>query len=105
MWHGASMHPLYANMQVSFFERMSARARETGAINLGQGFPDGLGPPSVIQAAADALRERSNQYPPMPGLPELRAAVAAHYARAQGLDLTPDEVVVTSGATEALAAA
>ena len=99
------MHPLYANMQVSFFERMSARAREKGAINLGQGFPDGSGPPSVIDAAADALRQRSNQYPPMPGLPELRTAVAAHYARAQGLDLAPEEVVVTSGATEALAAA
>jgi N-succinyldiaminopimelate aminotransferase len=99
------MHPLYAAMPVSFFERMSMRARERGAINLGQGFPDGAGPPSVIQAAADALVARSNQYPPMLGLPELRAAVADHYARAQGLDLAPEEVVVTSGATEALAAA
>jgi N-succinyldiaminopimelate aminotransferase len=59
----------------------------------------------VIQAAADALATRSNQYPPMAGLPELREAVAAHYAREQGLDLAAEEVVVTSGATEALAAA
>lgn len=99
------MHPLYAAMPISFFERMSMRARETGAINLGQGFPDGAGPPAVLQAAADALLTRSNQYPPMMGLPELRQAVASHYAREQGLDLTADKVVVTSGATEAIAAA
>ncbi len=99
------MHPLYANMPVSFFERMSMRARETGAINLGQGFPDANGPPEVLAAAARALTERSNQYPPMLGLPELRSAVADHYRAAQGLDLTAEEVVVTSGATEAIAAA
>ena len=99
------MHPLYTAMPVSFIERMSMRARETGAINLGQGFPDGNGPPAIVSAAARALAERSNQYPPMLGLPELRAAVADHYARWQGLDLSPDEVVITSGATEALAAA
>jgi N-succinyldiaminopimelate aminotransferase len=99
------MHPLYANMDVSFFERMSMRARETGAINLGQGFPDASGPPAILAAAARALTERSNQYPPMPGLPELRAAVADHYRTAQGLDLSAEEVVVTSGATEAIAAA
>jgi aspartate/methionine/tyrosine aminotransferase len=99
------MHPVYAKLQVSFFERMSARARERGAINLGQGFPDGAGPPAVLAAAAAALTERSNQYPPMPGLPELRAAVADHYRTTQGLDLAAEEVVVTSGATEALAAA
>lgn len=99
------MHPLYANMPVSFFERMSMRARETGAINLGQGFPDANGPPEVLAAAARALTERSNQYPPMLGLPELRSAVAEHYCDAQGVDLTPEEVVVTSGATEAIAAA
>jgi aspartate/methionine/tyrosine aminotransferase len=99
------MHPLYANMPVSIFERMSARAREAGAINLGQGFPDGNGPPSVLKAAADALTQRSNQYPPMPGIPELRSAVADHYRHTQGLDLAVEEVVVTSGATEALAAA
>ncbi len=99
------MHPLYAAMPISFFERMSMRARETGAINLGQGFPDGAGPPALLQAAADALLTRSNQYPPMMGLPELRQAVASHYARQQGLGLAADDVVVTSGATEAIAAA
>jgi N-succinyldiaminopimelate aminotransferase len=99
------MHPLYAALPVSFFERTSTRARETGAINLGQGFPDGNGPPALLEAAARALTERSNQYPPMLGLPELRAAVADHYRATQGLDLAAEEVVVTSGATEALAAA
>ncbi|MCV4777079.1 aminotransferase class I/II-fold pyridoxal phosphate-dependent enzyme, partial [Escherichia coli] len=63
------------------------------------------GPPDVVEAAARALTERSNQYPPMAGIPELREAVAAHYRRHQQLDLAPEEVVVTSGATEALAAA
>jgi N-succinyldiaminopimelate aminotransferase len=100
------MHPLYADMPTTVFERMSARARETGAINLGQGFPDGPGPADVIAAAAEALSARSNQYPPSTGLPELRAAVADHYARHQGIALDPgSEIVVTSGATEALAAA
>ncbi|NNM75488.1 aminotransferase [Sphingomonas sp. ID1715] len=99
------MNPLFATMAATIFERMSARARETGAINLGQGFPDSNGPPDVVEAAARALTERSNQYPPMAGLPELREAVASHYARHQGLDLRPEEVIVTSGATEALAAA
>ncbi|HEV2567626.1 aminotransferase [Sphingomonas sp.] len=99
------MNPLYAAMPTTIFEHMSARARATGAINLGQGFPDSNGPEDVVEAAARALVEHSNQYPPSTGLPELREAVAAHYARHQGLDLTPDEVIVTSGATEALAAA
>lgn len=99
------MNPLYSGMGTTIFEAMSARARETGAINLGQGFADGRGPEPVLLAAARALLEKSNQYPPMPGLPELRQAVADHYARHQQLDLTADEVIVTSGATEALAAA
>jgi N-succinyldiaminopimelate aminotransferase len=99
------MNPLYASMPTTIFERMSARARETGAINLGQGFPDSNGPPDVVEAAARALIERSNQYPPSSGIPELRAAAADHYRHHQGLDLTPDEIIVTSGATEALAAA
>jgi aspartate/methionine/tyrosine aminotransferase len=97
-------HPVYRDMLTTIFEKMSARARETGAINLGQGFPDAQGPADILQAAADALLTRSNQYPPMAGLPELRAAVAAHYAHHQGLDLTSQEVIVTSGATEAIAA-
>jgi aspartate/methionine/tyrosine aminotransferase len=99
------MNPLYATMPTTIFERMSARAREMGAINLGQGFPDSNGPADVVEAAARALVERSNQYPPMAGLPELREAVAAHYRRHQQLDLQPEEVIVTSGATEAIAAA
>lgn len=98
------MNPLYAAMGTTIFEAMSARARETGAINLGQGFADGRGPEAVLAAAAGALLEKSNQYPPMAGLPELRQAVADHYARHQGLNLTAEEVTVTSGATEALAA-
>ncbi len=99
------MHPLYAAMPATVFEHYSARARETGAINLGQGFPDSNGPPDVVEAAARALTERSNQYPPMAGIPELREAIADHYRRHQGLDLAPAEIAVTSGATEALAAA
>ncbi len=97
-------HPVYRDMPTTIFEKMSARARETGAINLGQGYPDAQGPQDILRAAADALLERSNQYPPMAGLAELREAVAAHYARHQGLDLQPAEVIVTSGATEAIAA-
>ena len=104
-WREARMNPVYASMRTTIFEAMSARARASGAINLGQGFPDGNGSPRVIAAAAAALSERSNQYPPMIGIPELRTAVAGHYARTQGLDLSADEVIVTSGATEALAAA
>jgi aspartate/methionine/tyrosine aminotransferase len=99
------MNPVYANMGTTIFEAMSARARETGAINLGQGFADGRGPEAVLQAAARAMLEKSNQYPPMPGIAELRQAVANHYARHQGLNLAAEEVIVTSGATEALAAA
>ena len=99
------MNPVYAAMGTTIFEEMSARARATGAINLGQGFPEAQGPADILDAAARALIERSNQYPPMLGLPELRQAVSAHYARAQGLDLSSEEVIVTSGATEALAAA
>lgn len=97
------MNPLYANLGTTIFETMSARARAAGAINLGQGFPDGRGPDDVVAAAAQALMTESNQYPPMAGLPVLRAAVAAHYALHQGLVLDPDGVIVTSGATEALA--
>jgi N-succinyldiaminopimelate aminotransferase len=99
------MNPVYARMGTTIFEAMSARARETGAINLGQGFADGRGPEAVLQAAAAAVLEKSNQYPPMAGLIELRQGVADHYARHQGLNLTAEEVIVTSGATEALAAA
>jgi aspartate/methionine/tyrosine aminotransferase len=97
-------HPVYRDMPTTIFEHMSARARETGAINLGQGFPEGPGPQEVLQAAADALLTQSSQYPPMPGLLELRTAIATHYARSQQINLTQQEIIVTSGATEAIAA-
>jgi len=100
------VHPVFDNLPTTIFERMSGLARHHGAINLGQGFPDDQGPLPVREAAARALIEGSNQYPPMRGLPELRAAVAGHYGRTQDLALDPEtEVTVTSGATEALAAA
>ncbi|MDG2528475.1 aminotransferase [Caulobacter endophyticus] len=100
------VHPVFADLPVTVFEEMSGLARELGAINLGQGFPDDQGPIALRRKAGEALIEGSNQYPPMRGLPELRRAVARHYGRTQGLDLDPDrEVIVTSGATEALAAA
>ena len=99
------MNPVYTALGTTIFEAMSARARATGAINLGQGFPDGRGPEDVLAEAARALLEESNQYPPMAGTPALRQAVADHYRAHQGLDLNPSEVIVTSGATEALAAA
>ncbi|ATE65653.1 aminotransferase [Rhizorhabdus dicambivorans] len=100
------MNPIYAALPTTIFEKMSAIARETGAINLGQGFPDAPGPEDVRRAAADALIERSNQYPPMLGIPELRQAVAAHYGAHHGLSLDwQTEVVATSGATEAISAA
>lgn len=86
---------------------MSARAVATGAVNLGQGFPDVDGPPSVAQAAATAIMSgHGNQYPPGPGIPELRAAVADHQRRCYGLAYDPGtEVLITAGATEAIAAA
>ena len=89
----------------TIFERMSALARELGAINLGQGFPDLPEPAELIEAARRALAGKSNQYPPMRGLPELRRAVCGYYAQEQGLAVREEEVIVTSGATEALAAA
>lgn len=104
MLSSSRVHPVYAQMERTVFDRMSALARETGAINLGQGFPDGPGPAPVIEAAVRALREKSNQYPPGVGLPELREAVCGYYARRQGLEVDPQDVTVTSGATEAIAA-
>ena len=99
------MNPLYEQMQTSVFERMSLAAAAHGAVNLGQGFPDFGWPEPVIEAAARALREGSNQYAPSRGLPALREAVAGHYRRHHGLELGAEGVCVTSGATEALAAA
>ncbi|MFF7472625.1 pyridoxal phosphate-dependent aminotransferase [Streptomyces sp. NPDC008092] len=96
-----------AEFGTTIFAEMSALALRTGAINLGQGFPDTDGPEEVREAAVRALREgRGNQYPPGPGVPELRTAVAAHQQRRYGLSYDPDaEVLVTAGATEAIAAA
>lgn len=100
------MNPLFANLPTTVFEVMSSLARETGAINLGQGFPDDPGPEDVRQKAADAVLNGYNQYPSMMGIPELRSGIAAHYKHWQGVDLDPaTEVMVTSGATEALAGA
>lgn len=100
------MNPIFSALQTSVFEVMSQLARETGAVNLGQGFPDDPGPEDVRRKAADAVISGWNQYPPMMGLPELREATAAHYKRWQGLDLDPaSEIMVTSGATEAIAGA
>ncbi|MDB5429856.1 MAG: aminotransferase class [Caulobacter sp.] len=99
------MHPVYANLPVTIFEEMSGLARVHDAINLGQGFPDTSGPEAVRRKAAEEIVGGYNQYPPMRGLPDLRRAAAAHYARFQGLDLDWEtEITITSGATEALAA-
>ena len=101
----AAMNPLYQEMKTSVFERMSLAAARHGAVNLGQGFPDFGWPDAILEAAARALTEESNQYPPSRGTMQLRRAVAAHYNRHFGQDLTPEQVCVTSGATEALGAA
>ena len=100
------VHPLYMGMPPTIFDEMSGLARAHGALNLGQGFPDDPGPEALRRAAAEAVLHGYNQYPPSRGLPELRRAVAAHYARTQGLSFDPDtQVTITSGATEALASA
>jgi len=99
------MNPLYEQMQTSVFERMSSLAAKYNAVNLGQGFPDFGWPDEILDAAARAVKEGSNQYAPSRGVMALREAVAAHYRRHQGLDVTADQVCVTSGATEALGAA
>lgn len=89
----------------TIFAEMSALAVATGSINLGQGFPDYPGPPEVLDVARAAIGTDADQYPPGPGIPELRAAVAEHQQRFRGLHYDPDtEVLVTAGATEALAA-
>ena len=99
------MNPLYEQMETSVFERMSLAAAKHGAVNLGQGFPDFGWPGEILEAAAQAVVEGSNQYAPSRGLLALREGVAAHYGRHQGLELSADNICVTSGATEALAAA
>jgi aspartate/methionine/tyrosine aminotransferase len=100
------MNPVFAKLPVTVFEVMSQLARDHGAINLGQGFPDDPGPEDVRRKAAEAVRDGYNQYPPMMGIPELREAIARHYKHWHGLTLDPQgEVMVTSGATEAVAGA
>lgn len=100
------LNPTFAGLGTTIFTTMSALAAEHGAINLGQGFPDEDGPADILEQAASALLTGPNQYPPMAGLPELRRAVADHDQRFYGLSYDwRDEVLVTSGATEALAAA
>ncbi|MFM9691960.1 pyridoxal phosphate-dependent aminotransferase [Streptomyces europaeiscabiei] len=96
-----------AEFGTTIFAEMSALALQTGSINLGQGFPDTDGPEEIRETAVRALRDgRGNQYPPGPGVPELRAAIVDHQRRRYGLAFDPDtEVLVTAGATEAIAAA
>jgi N-succinyldiaminopimelate aminotransferase len=103
--YGGAMNPIYEQMKTSVFERMSALAAKHGAVNLGQGFPDFGWPDAILDAAARAVKEGSNQYAPSRGLMPLREAIADHYQRHQQLNVTADHVCVTSGATEALGAA
>lgn len=100
-----SGNSILSSYGTTIFEVMSRLADQHKAVNLGQGFPDGNGPPDVVAAAADYLAQGWNQYPPMPGLPPLRQALAAHNQRFYGLEVDwATETLVTSGATEALAA-
>src|SRR3954451_17601406 len=95
-----------AGFGTTIFTEMSALAERTGAINLGQGFPDEDGPAEVLEAAQAAMRDGRNQYAPLPGVPALRHAIAEHQARFYGIELDPaTEVQVTMGATEAITAA
>ncbi len=94
-----------AGFATTIFAEMSALAVRTGAVNLGQGFPDTDGPPEIADAAIAAIRAGHNQYPPLIGIPELRRAIADHQQHWYGLSYDPDtEVLVTAGATEAIAA-
>jgi aspartate/methionine/tyrosine aminotransferase len=102
---GRPQNQLLSATGTTIFTVMSALANQHGAINLGQGFPDYDGPEDVIEAAAAALKDGRNQYPPLTGVPELRAALAAHNQRFYGIAIDPNaEIVVTSGATEAITA-
>ncbi len=105
-FRNCEMNSIFAGLPTTVFETMSRLAREHDAVNLGQGFPDDPGPLDVREKAAEAVLHGWNQYPPMMGVPELRRAVSEHYREWQGLDLDPDaEVMITSGATEAIAGA
>ncbi len=103
--HGAMLLGADGTLNPTIFAEMSALALSTGAINLGQGFPDEDGPVEVLDAARDAISNGVNQYPPGLGFPVLREAISAHQNRFYGLTPDPEtEVIVTAGATEALAA-
>lgn len=109
-WHrtavGAGLAGPDGTIRPTIFAEMSALAARTGAINLGQGFPDEDGPAEVLEAARAAIANGANQYPPGRGIPDLLSAIAEHQERFYGLRLDPArEVLVTAGATEALAAA
>ena len=98
-----SANPVFAGLPTTIFTTMSALANKHQAVNLGQGFPDRDGPESMRAAAAKVLMEGPNQYPPMRGMPQLRQAIAAHALRFHGLTFDAEsEVLVTTGATEAL---
>lgn len=102
---GAGLLGADGSVRPTIFAEMSALAVRTGAINLGQGFPDEDGPAEVLDAAVAAIRDGENQYPPGLGIPDLRRAVAEHQLRFYGLEVDPDrEVLITAGATEAIAA-
>jgi N-succinyldiaminopimelate aminotransferase len=102
---GANLLASDGALGVTIFEEMTTLAMQTGAINLGQGFPDEDGPAEIKAAAQAAIAEGSNQYAPGKGLPQLRKAVSAHQSRFYGLEPDPDtEIIVTTGATEAIAA-
>ena len=101
-----AFNPVFSGLPTTIFETMSRLAREHNAVNLGQGFPDDPGAEDIRAKAAEAAISGWNQYPPMMGIPELRQAVATHYAAHQGLSLDPEsEIMITSGATEAIAGA
>ena len=102
----ALRNPRLHGFGTTIFSQMSALAQKTGAVNLGQGFPDTDGPAELAEVAAHAVLNGPNQYPPLPGQPGLRAAVAEHQERFYGLTYDPDtEVLITAGATEAIAGA
>ncbi|UYO98140.1 aminotransferase class I/II-fold pyridoxal phosphate-dependent enzyme [Microbacterium sp. M28] len=102
---GAGLLSPSGEVAPTIFAEMSAAAARTGAINLGQGFPDEDGPAEVLKAAREAIATGANQYPPGRGIPDLLAAIAEHQQRFYGLDVDPQrEVIVTAGATEALTA-
>lgn len=102
---GAGLLASDGTVAPTIFAEMSAAAARTGAINLGQGFPDEDGPAEVLEAARSAIASGANQYPPGRGIPDLLSAISEHQKRFYGLDVDPDtEVIVTAGATEALTA-